>query len=329
MNRRDFLVGGVSAALAHAKTSGQIMTVTGPVAPEETGIMLPHEHVMSTFGGDAVYRANYDEEKLFAAVVPYLKSLRELGCGPVADCTAAWFGRAPGLLKRISEETGVELLTNTGYYGAADDKYVPKHALAESARALSERWTAEWKEGIDGTAIRPGFMKIGVDSGPLSEIDSKLIRAAAMTHAETGMVISVHTGGNPECARQQLEILKSEGVSPRAWIWVHANKVEKPEDLLPAADAGAWIELDGIAESSIGQHLDLVGVMKKHGHLERTLLSHDGNSFRYGGRPPKPYGSLFTHFIPALKEAGYSDAEVRQLVAANPARAFTVEKRKA
>lgn len=327
MRRREFLALCAAAGTAPGQTNEQIMTVTGPLASGEAGTILPHEHVMSIFGGDPVYRVKYDEEKLFETVVPYLKSLGDLGCDMVADCTAAWFGRAPVLLKEISEKTGVRILTNTGYYGAANDKYVPKHAMKETAGAIAGHWVTEWKEGIDGTAIRPGFMKIGVDSGPLSEIDAKLVRAAAIAHGETGLVMAVHTGGNPESASQQLDILKSEGVSPEAWIWVHANKVEDPDDLLRAADSGAWIELDGIAEEAVEDHLKLVALMKEHGHLKRTLLSHDGNSFRYGGRPPKPYGSLFTHFLPALKQAGYTESDFRQLVSANPANAFTIRKR--
>ena len=69
--------------------------------------------------------------------------------------------------------TGVHVLTNTGYYGSANDRYAPKHAYDESARQIAARWVKEALEGIDGTDIRPGFMKLGVDTGPLSEIDSQ------------------------------------------------------------------------------------------------------------------------------------------------------------
>ena len=32
---------------------GKIMTVSGPIAPDEMGFTLPHEHVMSTFGAES------------------------------------------------------------------------------------------------------------------------------------------------------------------------------------------------------------------------------------------------------------------------------------
>ena len=69
-----------------------------------------------------------------------------------------------------------------------------------------------------GYQYSPGFMKIGVDSGPLSEIDKKLVRAAARSHLETGSSLAVHTGpGIP--ALEELTLLAEEGVHGGTWIW--------------------------------------------------------------------------------------------------------------
>src|SRR5207302_7308011 len=99
--------------------------------------------------------------------------------------TPAFIGRDPRVLAELSRRTGIHVLTNTGYYGAANDKFVPPHAFAESAEVLAARWIAEWHDGIDGTGVRPGFVKIGVDPAAgepprLSGIDAKLGRAAAL-----------------------------------------------------------------------------------------------------------------------------------------------------
>ncbi len=309
---------------------GRVMTVRGPVVPEALGLMLPHEHLFSNFGEDPAEPPHYDEPALLGAVEPYARRLRELGCGAVADATAAWFGRSPALLRTISEKSGLHILTNTGYYGAASDRYVPKHAFEEDAARLAARWVREWREGIGRTGIRPGFIKTGVDAGPLSEIDARLVRAAALTHRDTGLTIAVHTGGNPESAMRQMAILREEGVSPEAWIWVHANQVKRGEEeaLGRAAAAGAWISLDGLDETTMERHLELVMQMRASGHLARLLLSHDGNSFRAGGkRPMRPYTLLFEQFLPQLRKAGLEENEIRRLTRDNPARAFTVRRR--
>ena len=81
----------------------------------------------------------------------------------------------------MSEASGLHILSNTGYYGAAKDKHLPGFAFTESAEQLAARWTREFEQGIDGTSIKPAFMKIGVDEAPLSEVDAKLVRAAAIT----------------------------------------------------------------------------------------------------------------------------------------------------
>lgn len=306
---------------------GKIMTVLGPISSQSTGIMLPHEHVMSRFGADPEDRPLYDTSKLFDAVVPYLRKLKGLGCGTIADCTAAYFGRAPGILREVSKRTGIHILTNTGYYAAANDRYVPPHAYTESAEDLARRWIREWEEGIEGSGIRPGFIKIGVDSGPLSAIDAKIVRAAALTHQQTGLTIAAHTGGNPDCVSQQLGILREEGVHPSAWIWVHANKVASPDQLLPAAEAGAWIELDGVKPNTLERHLAMLQALRAGGFGAQVLLSHDGNSFRYGGSPPNLSEAIFTHFVPLLRSKGFSEEGLRTLLQQNPATAFAVHVR--
>ncbi len=306
------------------------MTVRGPVAPEALGVMLPHEHLFSNFGEEPAEPPHYDEAALMQAVMPFARRLKELGCGALADATAAWFGRSPVLLKAISEKTGLHVLTNTGYYGAASDRYVPKHAFEEDAARLAGRWVREWREGIAGTGIRPGFIKTGVDAEPLSEIDAKLVRAAALAHRDSGLTVAVHTGGNPEAAMRQMAILREEGVLPEAWIWVHANQVKSGEEELleKAAAAGAWISLDGLDETTLERHAELVLRLRAKGHLSRVLLSHDGNSFRAGGkRPARPFTLLFEKLLPELRRAGLEEAEIRRLTRDNPARAFTVRRR--
>ena len=330
LGRRAFVTRGAAAVggifLGASLARGQdktVMTVRGAVSPDELGPFLPHEHVMSSFGATDAQAAAHDRTIVFEAVAPYLAKVHALGCRTIADCTAAYFGRDPVLLKRLSERTGLNILTNTGYYGAANDRYVPQHAHEESPEQLADRWIREWGEGIGDSGIRPGFIKIGVDKPGLSEIDAKIVRAAAIAHLATGLTIAAHTGANPEAVRHQLAILKEEGVDPSAWIWVHAHDADV-EDLLTAADAGGWIELDAIRPERYGAHLMRIEALVKAGHLSRILLSHDGNSYRLSGGASKPYDALFTAFVPMLNTAGFDEESVKTLTERNPARAFTV-----
>ena len=156
---------------------------------------LPHEHVLVDFIGAAeVSPDRYDRDEVFRTVLPFVEQFRKLGGQTLVECIPAYLGRDPRLLKRLSQAAGLHLLTNTGYYGARDDQFLPPHAFSESPDQLAARWIREWEDGIDGTGIRPGLMKIGVDSGTLSEVDRKLVQAAARTHLKTGLTIAAHTG---------------------------------------------------------------------------------------------------------------------------------------
>jgi phosphotriesterase-related protein len=303
-----------------------IMTVTGAIAPGELGLTLHHEHVMSTFGAALARYPYYDPQRLPEIVLPYLHYLRSLGVQSLVDCTAAYFGRHPELLRRFALESGLHILTNTGYYGAADDRYVPPHAWSETADQIAARWVHEWTHSIDETGIYPGFIKTAVDAGPLSEIDRKLITAAARTHLGTGLTIQTHTGNNPLVAQAILEILTQEGVHPSAWIWIHAHALSEAGSALQAAGQGAWISLDGLTAATADHILSLIQNLRTHDLLEQVLLSHDGDSYMNG--ESRPYHYLLTEFIPMLQLHDFSDADIHQMVVENPARAYTVNVRK-
>ena len=344
MNRRTFLraaaaiaagagpnpklkAGGAAAGQTTGAHRGKIMTVTGPVSPADLGFTLPHEHVLVDFiGAEQVSPDRYDKEDVVRVVLPYLKQVRDLGCQTLFECTPAYLGRDVKVLQRLSSLSGLTLVTNTGYYGAAKDKSVPKHAHKESPGQLADRWTREWEDGIDGTEIRPGFIKTGVDGAPLSAIDAKLVRAAARTHLRTGLTIASHTGGG-KAAIEQLDILKDEGVAGGAWVWVHAQAEKNTEVHAQAAAQGAWLEFDGIGPESVEQHVSFVLDMKRRGLLSRVMVSQDAGWYRVGepgGGKFRGFDVLFTKFLPALKQAGVTEAEVRQITVTNPAAAFAV-----
>lgn len=193
---------------------------------------------------------------------------------------------------------------------------------------MASRWIAEFEHGIEGTGIRPGFIKTGVNSGALSDLHQKLIRAAALTHLKTGLTICSHTGPALP-AREEIEILKQSGVSPSAFVWVHASG--SPEELESVGRSGCWISLDGVNADNIDKHVDLLTFLKNKSQLGRVLISHDAGWYR----PGEPGGGEFRGFttisdklVPALKANSFTDADIRTLMVTNPAEAFAIGIRK-
>ena len=339
MDRRTFLgtclaSAGLGAAACRESqppsVSPYILTVNGPIDPTDLGKTLPHEHVLVDFiGADQVSSDRYNPDEVFELVLPYLEQVRNLGCQSLFECTPAFLGRDPTLLRRLSEASGLHLITNTGYYGAAGDLYIPHFAFTETADELATRWVREFEEGLEGTGVRPGFIKIGVDGETLSDIDRKLVVAAARAHTKTGLTIAAHTGP-AALALEQLQILESEGVDPSAWIWVHAQVDDDMSMHVYAGERGGWVEFDGISLESVERHVAMVVNMKEHGLLRRVLVSHDAGWYHVdeaGGGTFRPFDTLFNEFLPALDRAGCTDDDIDQLLVTNPAEAFTVQTR--
>ena len=301
-------------------------TATGAVAADSLGVALAHEHVLVDFvGADRVSPSRYDRDAAFAKALPHLERIYRLGCRTLVECTPAYLGRDPELLRRLSRASKLHILTNTGYYGAANDKFLPPHAFKESADQLAARWVREAREGIDGTGIKPAFMKIGVDTGPLSDVDGRLVRAAARTHRATGLPIYSHTG-NGVAALAQVAVLEEERTPLGSFVWVHAQNESDGAIHAQVARRGAWVSFDGVSAQSLDRHLGYVLAMREARLLDRVLVSHDAGWYHVGepdGGTYRPHDLIFTDFLPALRARGLTAGEITQLMVENPRRVFT------
>jgi phosphotriesterase-related protein len=334
--RRTIVILSCSLLLLISKCSdnhkdGIIMTVNGPIPSSEMGMTLTHEHILVDFiGADSISDTRWDKSAVVERSYPFLVEIRDLGCKSFVECTPEYIGRDPVLLKQLSSLSGLNILTNTGYYGAANNKYIPQHAYNETADQLASRWILEWENGIGGTGIKPGFIKIGVANGNLSDLHQKLVKAAARTHLKTGLTIASHTGPAIP-AFEELDILRNEGVAPEAFIWVHAQGEKDISNQVKAAKMGAWVSLDGLNDNNIEDYVRMISNLKENGLLNKVLLSHDAGWYRPGeenGGEYRGYTTLFEKLVPALKEERFTDQEINQLLISNPAAAFTIKVRR-
>lgn len=331
-SRRNFLfttLGGFF--LAAKRAEGTIITINGPIDASHLGTTLIHEHFLVDFiGADKTNIDRWDRRKVIEKVLPYLLEVKQLGVKSIFDCTPAFLGRDVVLLKILSKESGLQIVTNTGYYGAVGNKYLPSWAFTETADQLAARWIDEFENGIDATPVKPGFIKISVDAGDkLSDVHQKIVRAAAITHLKTGLTIFSHTGP-AQAAFQEIEILKQAGVHPGAFVWVHAQNEKDKTLFTKAAKMGAWVSLDGIAWGDVDDYADSIKKLKDARLLNRVLISHDAGWYK----PDEPdgefkgYTNIFTKLIPELKQNGFTEKDIDQLLIQNPAAAMSLRIRK-
>jgi phosphotriesterase-related protein len=326
-SRRSFLQSSLAGLLFVRKPKRIVQTVTGPLSASAMGLTLIHEHVLVDFiGADRISPDRWNRSEVVAKMLPRLTELKQLGCQTILDCTPSYLGKDPLLLKQLSQQSGVRILTNTGYYGASDNKFLPVHVLTETADQLAERWVADFEKGIDGTGIRPGFIKIGVNPGSLSELHRKLVIAAARTHKRTGLTICSHTGPYVP-AFEELAILKKEGVRPEAFVWVHAQG-SNTVHYARFVREGAWVSLDGLDNSNVDKYAETLLLMKENRFLHRTLLSHDAGWYDPakpdGGSIGRDYTVLFKQLMPTLNKQGFTKNDWKQILVDNPAEAFSL-----
>ncbi len=311
-----------------------IMTVNGPIAASQMGITLTHEHVLVDFiGADSTGYHRWDKQEVVKKVLPYLTEIQEYQVSTLVECTPAYIGRDPLLLKELSSKTGMHLITNTGYYGAHNNHFIPAEFYQMNAEELSRIWVDEFENGIEGSGVKPGFIKIGVDGNDtLSGEHRKIITAAALAHQQTGLVIASHTGPDGP-AFEQISILQSHEVEPSCFIWVHAQNGSL-EGNIKAAALGTWISLDNVnLNIRPGQKYDVqwyasrIQELKNAGYLDQVLISHDAGWYKpeeADGGTFRGFTGIFTDLIAALEDLGFSSDEIHLLLEVNPHNAFAI-----
>ena len=330
MLKNFFLVCGLFLVQACSNLNPQTVTVNGEIPAKQMSVTLVHEHVLVDFvGADKISANRYDQDEAFTIILPHLKSLYQKGCRTLIECTPQYLGRDVKLLKRLSDSSGIQILTNTGYYGASGEKFLPASLQNQTAEELAKTWILEAREGIDGTGIKPGFMKLGADSLPFSTSILKILKAAAITHEATGLPIAVHTSKGGKPALEELRLLKEAGVPAEAWIWVHAQNEKDIAYHIEAAGKGGWVEFDGIDNNNTEEYIGMLQKMKASNLLHRVLISQDAGWYHVGeagGGTFRNYNDIFDSFIPALREAGFTEKDIQLLIVENPAKAFRVNR---
>ena len=228
----------------------EIMTVLGPIGPDELGFTSMHEHILLDA---SIFRKRW--KKVFPKNVPppveenepvtieNIGSLRrdfflswdavliddeKLMTEEMADFKASG-GCAvvdmstPGLridlpaTKRISQNSGIHVIATTGLY--TEDTW-PDRFREMTIKELMQYMQNEIDNGIEDTDIKPGHLKIAITD--LTRQQERVIRAAARVSNDTGLSLTVHPGmiiGSD--GRTILKILREEGMDLEKVIIAH------------------------------------------------------------------------------------------------------------
>jgi predicted metal-dependent phosphotriesterase family hydrolase len=303
--------------------SAYVQTVTGPVDPSSLGVTLTHEHVFLTMwscDGQGYVGQTSDEDVLAAE----LSAFRAAGGSCLVDQTPGGAGRDPAGLVRLSERTGVAIVTGCGFY--TEPFYPPGADLVRRpAGDIAAELIREISDGLDGTGVRPGMIgEIGASQGWVSPLEERVHRAAARAQIATGLPLATHTLYH-SAGLQQMRIFDEEGVDPARVCVGHCDTFPDLAYCLSIARWGAYVSLDNIG-FQLGDHEDrvrrLVHGLLEHGMGEHILLSQDvGQVPELRSSGGRGYTYLAETFIPSL---GAGEDVLRVLTVENPRRWLTV-----
>ncbi len=303
-----------------------VMTVRGPIAGNQLGPTLPHEHLfLDLFRITRVKDGLLNDETLIAGEAARFKAS---GGGTIVEVTSHGLERNAAGMRRVSEATGLHVVMGAGWYREPyyDHDYIGRRTTAD----LAADFVAEIETGEPGTGIRPGIIgEIGADWSWVSPAEERVHRASARAHRKTGLAITLPALESP-VGLQQLDILKEEGADLRRVIVGHSDTWPDSDYHEAAARQGAYVQFDtirGLHPYEVDKQIRLTLELIRRGHLERLLLSHD-NCMRshltgYGGHG---YAYIPTTFVPLLRKAGLSEEQLHLILVENPRRVLTGEK---
>jgi phosphotriesterase-related protein len=314
---------------------GEVQTTAGAIDASELGRTLIHEHFRGR--DEAVahqWPHMYDADEEWRASIEQANAVKQHGVTTIVEPTAMMLGRNVDLLRRIAEETGLNIVTCTGIYTY---DHLPHFFDYRDADAIAELFVHDIEEGIQGTDIKAAFIKCAADEPGVTENIEKIHRAAARASKRTGAPIMAHSRPASNTGPRQIEILLEEGVAPEKVQIAHTGDTDDLDYIERVLETGVYIGLDRYGYNlflPVDQRNATTLALLERGHAERLFLSQDWvvafdwipqeliPQFIEQGMVEADMSMtlIFERIIPMLKEGGMTDDQLETMLVANPAR---------
>lgn len=300
----------------------QVMTVTGPVSPEDLGFTLIHEHIFLSLLPDYL-----DTNRLLddpEAARAELQGYRESGGVTVVDQTNRGLEQQPGAVRDVAAEVGLNVVLGCGWYR---EPYYEPRLYRETANQIADEMVRDLEVGIDGSGVRAGIIgELGAHETWISPVEERVLRAGARAHLQTDVTIATH-GLFAPVGLDQLDILGEEGVDPGRVIVGHAHDYPEHDYHAEIARRGAFVSFDGMSDSnSYLLERDLANIRRllDAGHIDKLLLAHDVClRSAYASHGGDGYQFISTRLYPYLEGIGITEEQFTRIMVDNPRRALT------
>lgn len=300
----------------------QLITTLGPKNADELGMILPHEHVFVDLRTpDQPGYAEANPADVVRLMAPEIEKIKALGVTALVECSTGGVGRRADIDRAVSEATNFPIVVPTGNYR---EPWIPDWVAKASEAELRDWMLRELQDEIEDSGVQAAWIKISAGDDGISEMERKILRAAAAAGKATNAIIGSHTIRG-RVVQEQLDIIDMAGYTPSRFIWIHTQNEVNFDLHLKVAQRGAWIEYDSIGRADDNHLIDLIHRVLDAGYGNQLLLSHDVGWYdpaQPGGGTPRPYTYLSEQFLPKLKASGVDEATIHQLTHTNPFNAY-------
>jgi predicted metal-dependent phosphotriesterase family hydrolase len=307
---------------------GAVITVRGPRDAAGLGLVHAHEHLVAHPPASVVARDPDHALDDPAPVLEDLRAFRDAGGGAIVEMTTVDYGRDVPALLALAERSGVAIVAATGFN---KDVLCAPFCAGRDPDELARTQIAEVVDGVDGSGIRCGVVKLATSLDAITPAETVALRAAAATHRATGVPILTHTEAGTFAIRQ-LELLGAEGVDPGAVTLGHMDRNPDLGLHRELARTGAFLSYDHVPKLRYATADDAVGLiveLARDGLHGQIVVGGDfarRSMFRgWGGGPGLTWiATVFAQRVrDAARAAGLDgDEVVDAILRRNPARAL-------
>lgn len=310
-----------------------VETVRGPVDASQLGITLMHEHIFILQPealqnwGHAFGSCYWNEQERLDDAVTKLGAVRDAGIRTIVDPTAPGLGRYIPRIQKVNDAVDLNIVVATGVYAFLE---LPNFLAYRRVDAIADLFVRELTEGIDDTGVKAAFIKCAVEKHRVTGDVPRILAAVAAAGIETGAPIMVHTNSAERTGIDALEALTGHGVDPRRIVIAHVGDSNDLGYIRAIADSGAWLGCDrfGIEHfNPLADRIKTLLALLAEGYGDRIHLSHDAACFydfmigdpAFAGEK-SDYLLISREVVPALMQEGVTQAQIDELMVANPRR---------
>ena len=268
----------------------QIQTVLGGINPDDLGLTLYHEHLAMKPGSERVFEKHTFDDPV--RIANELAMFKRAGGGTFVEMSPLNFGRNIQSCIEISKNTGVHVICCTGFH---KQYFVPGWVHIKSIHEIEAVLLREIQEGMDGTGVKAGVIKVGTSHNKIYPIEEWVIKAACAAQKNLNIPISTHCDKGTMTV-EQCELILGNEVRPDRVLIGYADFPNNSEKIREICALGFNAGIDHVGRDLKNHDQTKIGMIRElieEGYIEQVFISGDMGKKdylkTYGGEPGLAY----------------------------------------